>query len=60
MISQKLEADQNLNSGKLVIVAEPGNLAELMGLHDELKLRMNVNTEGSVITAPPVETPPGD
>lgn len=59
MIVQKLVQDQNLNSGTLTITAEPGHLAELVGLHEELRLRVNVDTQGTVTTNPKAEVPPG-
>lgn len=58
MLSQRLTADQNLNKGQIVITAAEGNLAELMGLHEELRLRINMTTEGSIITLPEPEPPP--
>jgi hypothetical protein len=60
MLTQRLVADQNTMDGTLTITCPPGSLAELMGLQEELKLRSNVTTEGSIITTadvPPV--PPG-
>lgn len=49
---------------RLTIETNPedaNSYAELLGLHNELKLRPNVTTEGTIITAPPVENqdPPG-
>lgn len=55
MMTQRLVADQGSNEGTLTITAAPGNLAELMGLHEELRLRMNITTEGSIITTVPPE-----
>jgi len=55
MLKQRLIGDQNTMDGTLTITCEPGSLAELMGLQEELKLRSNVTTEGSIITT--VEIP---
>lgn len=56
MLTQRLVGDQNTNTGTLTITCTPGDLAELMGLQEELKLRANVTTEGSIITT--VDIPP--
>jgi hypothetical protein len=56
MLTQRLVADQNDNTGTLTITCPVGGLAELMGLQEELKLRPNIGTEGSIITT--VEVPP--
>jgi len=58
MIIQKITEDQNLMTGTLVIRAEAPNLPELHSLWEELKLRPNVQTEGSVITLPQAPPPP--
>lgn len=55
MLTQRLVADQNTNQGTLTITCPVGDLAELMGLQEELKLRANMTTQGSIITG---ETPP--
>jgi hypothetical protein len=55
MLKQRLIGDQNTMDGTLTITCELGSLAELMGLQEELKLRSNVTTEGSIITT--VEIP---
>ena len=66
MLIQRLVADQNTNMGHLVIETIPGDansLAELTGLQEELKLRANIQTEGSIITtvkAGDVPPPPAD
>jgi hypothetical protein len=56
MMTQRLVADQNDNTGTLTITCPVGGLPELMGLWAELKLRADVTTEGSIITT--VEVPP--
>jgi hypothetical protein len=58
MITQRITEDQNLNTGTLVITAAEGNLAELHGLWEELKLRMNVSTEPSIIKLEDAPPPP--
>jgi len=61
MITQRLTGDLGKMTGKLVIetVAEDGNsMAELMSLQEELKLRANVTTQGSILTTPPAEEVP--
>jgi len=58
MITQKITEDQNLMTGTLVITAEAPNLPELHALWEELRLRPNVKTEGSVITLPEPSPPP--
>ena len=57
MITQRLVQDLNTNAGTLTITCEPGNLAELLGIYEELKLRMNVTTEGTITTNPAPEQP---
>jgi hypothetical protein len=57
MLTQRLVADQNTMDGTLTITCPLGGLAELMGLQEELKLRSNVITEGSIITTVDI---PGD
>ena len=66
MITQRFTGDLGSMSGRLVIENTPGDVtgyAELEGLAAELKLRVNVYTEGSIVTGPPVEEelppPPG-
>jgi hypothetical protein len=49
MLTQRLEADQATNSGKLTITCPVGGLAELMGLAEELRLRSTVITEGTIV-----------
>lgn len=61
MITQRLVADLGSQSGRVTIECVPGSpngLAELMSLHEELKLRANINTEGSIITQPAAEDIP--
>lgn len=67
MITQRLVADHNGPAGTLTIRTNPADansLAELMALQEELALRANVQTQGSIITPlrpenvppPPAET----
>lgn len=62
MITQRLRADQGALTGTLTIESDAGNpnsYAELLSLQEELKLRVNVRTEGSIITLPaPEDVPP--
>jgi hypothetical protein len=58
MLTQRLVADQNDNTGTLTITCPVGGLPELMGLWEELKLRPNVTTEGSLIKTLTVDNPP--
>jgi hypothetical protein len=61
MIIQRLRADMGTMEGRLVIETnpdDPNSMAELMGLQEELKLRPNVHTEGSMISTPPIEEIP--
>lgn len=48
MLTQRLETNQPTNAGTLTITAAPGTLAELIGLAEELDLRMNIKTEGTI------------
>lgn len=48
MLTQQLTGNPSDMSGKLEIVAEPGALAELQGLAEELKLRSNITTNGTI------------
>lgn len=48
MLTQQLTHDQRDMSGKLVITAAPGALAELAGLAQELDLRDNMRTQGEI------------
>lgn len=61
-MTQRFIGDQGTVAGRLVIENVPGDVtgyAELLGLEAELKLRINVHTEGQIITGPPAEeTPP--
>ena len=63
MITQRLVADLGTMVGTLTIQTnpnDPNSLAELQSLQAELKLRVNVQTEGSIITTPPAgDIPPG-
>jgi hypothetical protein len=62
MITQRLTGDQGAWAGTLTITNTPGDAngwAELQSLQEELKLRANVRTEGSVIVLPrPEDVPP--
>jgi len=58
MLRQKLTADQNTNSGTITITAEAGNLAELLGLYEELGLRISIENESPEITEMQTGTPP--
>lgn len=44
-------------SGKLVITAEPGYLAELLAVYTELSTRPNVYTNGTITILPPADPP---
>lgn len=60
MIIQRFIGDQGTWQATLTITTsgqEPNSYAELESLQQELKLRANVTTQGSIITAPPVEDP---
>jgi hypothetical protein len=63
-MTQRFVGDQGTMQARLTIETNPedaNSYAELLGLHNELRLRPNVYTEGMIITAPPVEdTPPPD
>lgn len=48
MLTQRLRTNQATQEGTLTIECQPGNLAELIGLAEELSLRMNVTTEGAI------------
>lgn len=52
MLTQQIRISEMTNSGTLTITAEPGRLAELIGLQQELALRTNVQTEGDMIELP--------
>jgi hypothetical protein len=62
MITQRLVGDQGAMAARLTIENAPGDVtgyAELLSLQEELKLRVNVHTEGSIITLPkPEDIPP--
>lgn len=60
MLTQRLVADEGPMTGTITITCEPGGLAELYGLHEELRLRANITTEGSIITTPPAQEVPPD
>jgi hypothetical protein len=60
MLTQRLVANQQTNEGTLTITCPQGGLAELTGLQEELKLRANITTEGSIISGDvPVGPPTG-
>lgn len=59
MITQRFVGDQGTMKARLTVETMPGDpnsYAELLSLQQELKLRPNVKTEGSIIIMPP----PGD
>jgi hypothetical protein len=61
MITQRFTGDQGTMTAKLVIETNPedaGSYAELLALQEELKLRPNVQTQGSIISTPPIEDVP--
>lgn len=57
MITQQITTDETDMSGKLVITAGPGYLAELNALYIELSGRANVTTDGTVTILPPADPP---
>lgn len=57
MLTQQLTGNPNDMSGKLEIVAGPGTLAELQGLAEELKLRSNITTNGTIQIVVPIPEP---
>jgi len=57
MLTQRLVQDMGSNSGTLTITAAAGNLADLASLAEELNLRMNIKTEGTITTNPPAPPP---
>lgn len=60
MLKLRLDQDMRDLSGKITVVAEPGNLAEAIGLADELSLRMNIQRQAGVaIPAEPEPTEEG-
>jgi hypothetical protein len=61
MILQRLTADQGAMTGTLMLRTVPedaNSYAELLSLAEELKLRANVEDEGSIITSPRAEDVP--
>lgn len=61
MITQRFVGSQASWEATLTITTngmDPNSYAELLSLQEELKLRSNVQTEGSIITAPPADDPP--
>lgn len=61
MIIQRLHVDQDAGQGKLVIETNPddaNSLPELISLQEELALRANVKTEGSIVKTPPAPPMP--
>jgi hypothetical protein len=50
MLTQRLRTNQATQEGTLTIECQPGGLAELIGLADELALRASVTTEGAIHT----------
>lgn len=57
MLHQQLTAEADL-SGKLVVTAPAGELPALVSLAEELKLRPDVETDGSITVLPPADNPP--
>ena len=57
MITQQLTGDMADMSGRLVITAAPGALAELQSLAAELDLRDNVTTNGPIVIMEELPTP---
>lgn len=60
MLTQRLTVDESTMAGTLTISAEPSALAELMGLAGELRLRMNITTEGTLHVNLPLPELPGE
>jgi hypothetical protein len=58
MLTQRLETQQANNTGTLTIKCPVGGLAELIGLAEELRLRSNVTTEGTIHHLDPQEVNP--
>jgi hypothetical protein len=60
MLTQQMSADMTALSGTLSVTCPAGGLAELIGLAQELELRSNVTTNGTINynTPPPAPTPP--
>jgi hypothetical protein len=61
MITQRFVGNEGTMTGQLTISTIPddaNSYAELLALREELKLRVNIKTEGSIITTPPVEDIP--
>jgi hypothetical protein len=57
VITQQLTQDEVNMSGKLIITAPAGYLAELLSVYTELAQRDNVNTDGEVNILPPLPPP---
>lgn len=60
-ITQRFVGNEGTMAATLTITCESGSTnsyAELLSLQQELALRVNVYTEGSIITSPPVEDIP--
>lgn len=55
MLTQRLTVDEATNSGVLTIESGHQNLAELLGLGEELKLRLNIRTEGTLTSTAPAD-----
>lgn len=58
MLRQQLTGDGSNMSGKLVITADSPALPELQSLAEELKLRANMTTEGSITIVVDIPQPP--
>jgi hypothetical protein len=60
MLTQRLRTNVATQEGMLTIECDPGNLAELIGLAEELSLRMSITTEGPIHTLNEPPAPPDD
>lgn len=58
MLTQQLTGRTEDMSGKLVITAGPAQLPELVSLAEELKLRANITTDGTIEILPSLPPPP--
>lgn len=55
-MSQQLSINQAGDSGTLVIISDPGFLADLTALAAELGAREGMTTNGEIRTLPPAES----
>jgi hypothetical protein len=61
MITQRFVGNEGTMTAQLTIETIPddaNSYAELLALQEELKLRVNIKTEGSIITTPAAEDIP--